>query len=314
MQNELSVNAAPVALTGRTVDEITADIRVNYRNAKASIIQIGRDLAEVRQILQHGEWLPYLKGLNISVSTAENYIHYAGEVTEDERLAALPYSGAMALIALPEGEREQLLADDGIKDTSATEITRLAAEVKRERARADQAEAAKMSAQQSYKVLEQSNDELRGMLKAAQNAPAQVIEKEVAPADYADLKDEVKALRRRAEEAEDAAAEAEERAAAAVDQAQRAEMSQLDEDDTDDTPTGKPLLDDYISICNDFNAKVWAVPYMQDVFRAMAPDTLNSYRLFTSGIKSWAERVLAAMDEVSAPLPAEGVITIDGDE
>ena len=81
MQNELSVSAAPVALTGRTVDEITADIRINYRNEKASIIQIGRDLAEVHEILPHGEWLPYLKSLNISISTAENYIHYAGEVT-----------------------------------------------------------------------------------------------------------------------------------------------------------------------------------------------------------------------------------------
>lgn len=307
MQNELSVSAAPVALTGRTVDEITADIRINYRNAKASIIQIGRDLAEVHEILPHGEWLPYLKSLNISVSTAENYIHYAGEVTEDERLAALPYSGTLALIALPEGEREQLLEDGSIKNKSAAEIKRLVAEVKRERTRADQAEAAKMSAQQSYKVLEQSNDELRGMLKAAQNAPAQVIEKEVAPADYADLKAQNAALRRRAEEAEDAAAEAEERASAAVEQAQRAQMAQLDEED-DDQPNGKPLLDDFISICNDFNAKVWAVPYMQDVFRAMAPDTLNSYRLFTNGIKSWAERVIAAMDEVSAPLRAEGVI------
>lgn len=307
MQNELSVSAAPVALTGRTVDEITADIRINYRNAKASIIQIGRDLAEVHEILPHGEWLPYLKSLNISISTAENYIHYAGEVTEDERLAALPYSGTLALIALPEVEREQLLEDGSIKNKSAAEIKRLVAEVKRERARADQAEAAKMSAQQSYKVLEQSNDELRGMLKAAQNAPAQVIEKEVAPADYADLKAQNAALRRRAEEAEDAAAEAEERASAAVEQAQRAQMAQLDEED-DDQPNGKPLLDDFISICNDFNAKVWAVPYMQDVFRAMAPDTLNSYRLFTSGIKSWAERVIAAMDEVSAPLRAEGVI------
>ena len=55
MQNEIIVNST-VALTGRSVDEITADIRVNYRNAKASIVAIGRDLAEVKQLLQHGEW------------------------------------------------------------------------------------------------------------------------------------------------------------------------------------------------------------------------------------------------------------------
>lgn len=71
MQNEIMTSAQNVALSGRSVDEITADIRVNYRNAKASIVAIGRDLAEVKQMLNHGEWLPYLQGLNISVSSAE---------------------------------------------------------------------------------------------------------------------------------------------------------------------------------------------------------------------------------------------------
>ena len=49
MQNEIMTSAQNVALSGRSVDEITADIRVNYRNAKASIVAIGRDLAEVKQ-------------------------------------------------------------------------------------------------------------------------------------------------------------------------------------------------------------------------------------------------------------------------
>ena len=313
MQNEIITSAAPVALTGRSVDEITADIRVNYRNAKASIIQIGRDLAEVKQLLQHGEWLPYLKGLNISISTAENYMHYAGEVSDDERLAALPYSGAMALIALPEGEREQLLEDGDLEGKTGAEIKRLVAEVKRERTRADQAEAAKISAQQSYKVLEKSNDELREMLRAERQKPAQVVEREVEPPDYTDLKEAVERLRADLTEAEDAAAEAEERAAAAVADAQRAQMARLDEDD-DEGNDGRPSLSDFIGICNEFQSKVWAVPFMGDVFRALPDADLNSYRLFVNGVKSWAERVLVAMDEATAPLPAEGVIVIDADE
>lgn len=312
MQNEIITSAAPVALTGRSVDEITADIRVNYRNAKASIIQIGRDLAEVKQLLQHGEWLPYLKGLNISISTAENYMHYAGEVSDDERLAALPYSGAMALIALPEGEREQLLADGDLEGKTGAEIKRLVAEVKRERTRADQAEAEKMSAQQSNKVLEKSNDELREMLRVERQKHAQVVEREVDPPDYADLKEAVERLRADLTDAEDAAAEAEERAAAAVADAQRAQMARLDENGEGND--GRPSLADFIGICNEFQSKVWAVPFMGDVFRALPAADLNSYRLFVNGVKSWAERVLAAMDEATAPLPAEGVIVIDAYE
>ena len=132
MQNEIMTSAQNVALSGRSVDEITADIRVNYRNAKASIVAIGRDLAEVKQMLNHGEWLPYLQGLNISVSSAENYMRYAAEVPGNDQLAALPYSAAIALIALPEDEREQFMQDNDIEDKSAAEIKRLIAATKQE--------------------------------------------------------------------------------------------------------------------------------------------------------------------------------------
>lgn len=125
-------SAQNVVLSGRSVDEITADIRVNYRNAKASIVAIGRDLAEVKQMLNHGEWLPYLQGLNISVSSAENYMRYAAEVPGNDQLAALPYSAAIALIALPEDEREQFMQDNDIEDKSAAEIKRLIAATKQE--------------------------------------------------------------------------------------------------------------------------------------------------------------------------------------
>lgn len=147
MQNEIMTSAQNVVLSGRSVDEITADIRVNYRNAKASIVAIGRDLAEVKQMLNHGEWLPYLQGLNISVSSAENYMRYAAEVPGNDQLAALPYSAAIALIALPEDEREQFMQDNDIEDKSAAEIKRLIAATKQEAEKRKKAEEALSQAQ-----------------------------------------------------------------------------------------------------------------------------------------------------------------------
>ncbi len=305
--NELTTSGATVALTGRSVAEITADIQINYRNAKASIIAIGRDLAEVKQLLQHGEWLPYLNGLNISVSSAENYIRYAAEVPGDERLAALPYSAAMALIALPEPERQKVQEHD-LDGKSAAEIKRLIAEVKKEKARAD-AEAKR--ADDAQKSAEMNAQSLKGALKELEERP--VISETVPPDDYEDLKDAVERLHEQLAEAEDAAADAEERANAAVMQAQRAAMQRLD-DDEEGGSDGRPLLNDFIGICNDFQSKVWAVPFMQDVFRNLPDSDLRSYRLFAEGVKSWAERSLAAIDAAKAPLPAEGVIVIDTDE
>lgn len=306
-KNELTTSAANVALSGRTVAEITADIQINYRNAKASIVQIGRDLAEVKQMLQHGEWLPYLEGLNISVSSAENYMRYAAEASADDKLAALPYSAAMALIALPEAQRQEVQEHD-LEGKSAAEIKRLIAEVKKEKARAD-AEAQR--AEEAQRSAEMNASSLKNAIKELENRP--VITETVAPDDYDDLKGAVEKLREELLEAEDAAADAEERANAAVAQAQRAAMQQLDADQGDSQGDGRPGLTDFISICNDFQSKVWAVPFMQEEFRNLPDRDLNSYRLFVNGVKSWAERVLSAMDEATAPIPAEGVIIIDAE-
>lgn len=306
-KNELTTSAANVALSGRTVAEITADIQINYRNAKASIIQIGRDLAEVKQMLQHGEWLPYLEGLNISVSSAENYMRYAAEASVDDKLAALPYSAAMALIALPEAQRQEVQEHD-LEGKSAAEIKRLIAEVKKEKARAD-AEAQR--AEEAQRSAEMNASSLKNAIKELENRP--VITETVAPDDYDDLKGAVEKLREELLEAEDAAADAEERANAAVAQAQRAAMQQLDADQDESQGDGRPGLTDFISICNDFQSKVWAVPFMQEEFRNLPDRDLNSYRLFVNGVKSWAERVLSAMDEATAPIPAEGVIIVDAE-
>lgn len=307
MQNEMITSAATVALTGRTVDEITADIRVNYRNAKASIIQIGRDLAEVRQLLKHGEWLPYLNGLNISISSAENYMRYASETALDDQLAKLPYSAAMALIALPEAQREQVQAQD-LEGKSAAKIKRLIAEVKKEQKRADEAEQAAKATYREYEKASADCEALARDLQAERARPAKVIEKEVAPADYDGLKATVERLRDQLTEAEDAAADAEERANAAVAEAQRAAMRQLDDEEGDSGPLS---LNDLAGICNDFQAKVWTVPFMGDSFAVMNQEQLNGYRLIVGGIKSWAERALAVMDRTGGAYVVEGAVVSD---
>ena len=285
MQNEIMTSAQNVALSGRSVDEITADIRVNYRNAKASIVAIGRDLAEVKQMLNHGEWLPYLQGLNISVSSAENYMRYAAEVPGNDQLAALPYSAAIALIALPEDEREQFMQDNDIEDKSAAEIKRLIAATKQEAEKRKKAEEALSQAQldlhQAQTVLsvaERGRDAYKEQLDKAQekmeyleaqldweqNKPqeTEIVEKVVAPAGYEQMQRDLDSLRQRCEEAEEAAAEAEKRAAAAVADAQRAQIQQVDVADQDEEAGDGLNVFDFVTVCNEFSGKVWAVPFM----------------------------------------------------
>lgn len=316
--NTLILPVAQGAPTLRTIEQITADIRAHAKLAALSILSIGQDLIDAKAQLRHGEWLPWLNEVGISPKTAENYMRFAREVIPGSALSAMPYSKALALLDVPAEQREQFIAENNVTERSAASIKKLIAEAKAEKERADQAEQAAADAQKEVHAikstlsgvntsnyhLRQQVDRLRAQLEEERSKPRETvtveIEKEVVPAGYDQMCRDYDALRSRCEEAEDAAAEAEQRAAAAVAEAQRVQMEQIEQETQ--TASDALSLDNFISVCNDFNSKVWNIPFMQEVFRGLDRDTLRAYRLFTSSIKSWSERALAAMDEAAAPI------------
>ena len=131
--------------SGRTLEEVKAGIRIRMQNMVNSALEIGMDLTEAKDACRHGEWLPFLKEIGLSASTAANYMRIAKEVSADSKMATLPYTKILALMAAPKEEREALA--EAAEDMSAAEIRRLTEERNRaaeaanvESARADQAE------------------------------------------------------------------------------------------------------------------------------------------------------------------------------
>ena len=131
---------------GRSMEEITASVRIHMRNMVNNALEIGMDLTEAKEACRHGEWIPWLKSVGISASTAANYMRVAREVSADSRMAQLPYTKILALLAAPPEEREELAA--AAEDMSAADIRRLTEERNKaaeaantETMRADQAEA-----------------------------------------------------------------------------------------------------------------------------------------------------------------------------
>ena len=125
-EKEESALAAPAASApGRTLDEIKISIRAHSRMAAESILQIGRDLMEAKQIAGHGGWLPFLQEIGFKPSTAENWMRLAREIEPGSALAALPYSKALALLSLPPEEREDFARDADADSKSAAELRRL---------------------------------------------------------------------------------------------------------------------------------------------------------------------------------------------
>lgn len=134
-----------ITASGRTLEEMKAGIRIRMRNMVNSALEIGFDLMEAKDACRHGEWMPFLKDIGLSASTAANYMRIAKEVSADSKMATLPYTKILALLAAPPEEREELAA--AAEDMSAAEIRRLTEERNRaaeaantESARADQAE------------------------------------------------------------------------------------------------------------------------------------------------------------------------------
>ena len=155
-----------ITASGRTREGITASVRIHMRSMVNNALEIGMDLVEMKEACQHGEWLPWLKEIGLSASTAANYMRIAREVNGDSKMAQLPYTKILALMAAPKEDREALAEAAG--DMSAAEIRKLTEERNRaaaaantETVRADQAEEALKKSEADAKKIYDKNASLR---------------------------------------------------------------------------------------------------------------------------------------------------------
>ena len=125
----------------RTPDVIGAEIRGLTQQAKTMTlwfgIEIGRRLTEAKEMLEHGQWLPYLKEqTEFSQPSASRlmrlYDEYGAKQTSlfgaelnYSTLNNLSISNALRLLAVPEDEREEFAAEHDVEHMSARELDEL---------------------------------------------------------------------------------------------------------------------------------------------------------------------------------------------
>ncbi len=178
----------------RDIAAITAEIIENKRRGGEAVLTIGRALNEAKALLSHGEWLPWLtEQAELSERAAQNFMRLAREWSNPQTLADLGSSKALALLALPEEEREQFVEAHPVADMSTRELKQAIAD--REAALAEKAAANKerdklaervaalQSAQELAADLTAQKDaeivQLRAELKATQERPVDVAVMEV---------------------------------------------------------------------------------------------------------------------------------------
>lgn len=196
-----------ILAVGRSADGIATEIRVIVHQTRtmmaAAVIEIGKRLIEAQELVPHGEWGEYVThSCGFSQRTAQAYMQLAANSANAQTIADLPYSKALALLALPDGKIEEFRAEHPVEDVSVRELKKQIAEYKDRLEKAADAGAAQQQQlllateengalkqrlddidadyQGQLRTVDEENDRLRAELEAVKNRPAEISEEDAA--------------------------------------------------------------------------------------------------------------------------------------
>ena len=133
----------------RTIEAITGEILDAQRKGGEAILTIGRCLNEAKDMLSHGEWLPWLaEKVGYSEKTAQNFMRLAREFSNPQALADLGATKALKLLALPQDEREKFVEDHNVIDMTTRQLEQAIKERDEARKAAEEAQAEATTAEQ----------------------------------------------------------------------------------------------------------------------------------------------------------------------
>ena len=319
MENSMTIGTdqAPA----RSLIEIEAEIMAQKRTIGRSIVVIGQALREAKGQLAHGAWGDWLRDrVNFSQGTAENYMRIAEQVHGESTLLDLPYTKILALLAVPETEREQFAQDNQVEDKSVSEIKRLIRE--RDEAR-EQIKALMHSAEQNAheatqanlraaraenqikaerreqeRLTEQINREREHVAELLAREPDTVtIEREVPPEDYEEIKADNEAMREELDEATET-----------ID-ALSSEIDALrsEQEDARDPLAVGPFCDACAALLN----ALYAAPYAKAFFETCTDADLERYSTNIGLILKWAMETQDVVDSIRADrMPDEQCFTL----
>ena len=169
----------PAEPAERTIEAITEDILDAQRRGGEAILTIGRCLIEAKEMLPHGEWLPWL---NEKVSywdrTARRFMQMYRQLSNRPALANLGASKALALLALPEKDRDEFLAENDVVDMTTRQLEQAIKDRDEARKAAEAAKAEASLAEQSRAKMEadmaMTKETLRALLEEKQRTDQDV--------------------------------------------------------------------------------------------------------------------------------------------
>lgn len=140
--------------------------------------EIGKRLIEAKEMLPHGEWGGWLEeNIDYSQSTANNlmqlYREYGSDTSKIPMLGNISYTKALALLSVPEEEREQFVVENDVENVSARELQKI---IKEKQNLEKQIENAEKAAVKEKDKLSKSIKDLEKQLLEAKSMKADTVQ------------------------------------------------------------------------------------------------------------------------------------------
>ena len=205
--------------------EAAMKIRYLYQQAlsitTSYIIEIGRVLTEQKDTMEHGAWGKWLEEeVGFSASTAQNYMkiykRFGSEQislfgsTKTEAIGTLPYTKALKLLAVPDEEMDDFLAEHDVDKMSTRELEQAIRERDESNIQLEDTQKELEAADTAAAAEKAEADKLRAELEELQSRPVEVAVEapseemlaEIRAAEEAKFQAEREALQKRAADAE----------------------------------------------------------------------------------------------------------------
>ena len=226
---------------GRTPEVVAAEIRTFTAGMLNSIIEIGRRMCEVKEMLPQGEFDTWVKeNTGYGRSTAYNFMKLYAEYGDQQgslfgasltvqTFGRLTYTKALALLEIPSGERESFVESNNVESMSTRELQDAIRERDAARMEAQSARADAEAAEEARRTMEKQVDFQRRQYEAAEERAKDAEHKLLGASDFLDKAEaEAAALRKEVKELKerpvDVAVQRDEAAIEEARQAVRAEM------------------------------------------------------------------------------------------
>ena len=184
-RKDMQVRTGQAVDVPRSPETLGSEIRYLSAQAKSMTVwfgvEIGKRLAEAKEMVGHGGWLDFLKTeTEFSSSSASRFMQiareYGGKTSNFPTLGNLSVSNALRLLAVPEEEREEFAQAVDAEHISSRELEQAI----RER---DEARKALEEAQNAAVQLTERTEKQAEQIRELENRPAEVAVQVADPAE-----------------------------------------------------------------------------------------------------------------------------------